>query len=172
LEILGLGDGTAIGMGLAVAGVHLESSSGGDKVIILLTDGENNAGEISPATAAQVLSELGARIYAIGIGSEEEAELEFTDPQTGQVFRGTFTGGFDEQLLRRIAEGSGGAYFYAGNSGTLEAIFQAIDSIESVERRVRIRVQSRPLNRYFVLFALAGFAFDFLIRRFLLSEVL
>lgn len=172
LEILGLGDGTAIGMGLAVAGLHLESASGDDRVIILLTDGENNAGEIAPETAARVVSDLGVRIYTIGIGSEEETDLEFTDPNTGQTFRGTFEGGFDEDLLERIAVESGGAYFYAGNSGTLEAVFDAIDSLESVERRVRVQVQSLSLHSFFILFALVGFGVDFVGRRLLLGEVL
>jgi Ca-activated chloride channel family protein len=138
----------------------------------LLTDGENNAGEIAPETAARVVSDLGVRIYTIGIGSEEETDLEFTDPNTGQTFRGTFEGGFDEDLLERIAVESGGAYFYAGNSGTLEAVFDAIDSLESVERRVRVQVQSLSLHSFFILFALVGFGVDFVGRRLLLGEVL
>ncbi|MFP4483470.1 MAG: VWA domain-containing protein [Spirochaetota bacterium] len=172
LQIMSLGDGTAIGMGLALASLHLSSSSASEKVVILLTDGENNAGEIFPETAATVADQLGIRIYAIGIGNTDETRLEFTDPDTGQTFRGTFQGGFDEELLRRIAESSGGAYFYAGTSGTLAGVFEAIDSIETVEKRVRIDVKTTPHHRPVIFFGLAAIGLDVLIRKWLLREVL
>ncbi len=172
LQIMSLGDGTAIGMGVALASLHLSSSSASEKVVILLTDGENNAGEIFPETAATVAQQLGIRIYAIGIGNTEETRLEFTDPNTGQTFRGTFRGGFDEELLRQIAEISGGAYFYAGTSGTLASVFEAIDSIETVEKRVRIDVRTTPHHRPVIFFGLALIGLDILIRKWLLREVL
>ena len=172
LGIMTLGDGTAIGMGLAVASLHLSASSASEKVIILLTDGENNAGELVPETAARVAAQLGIRIYAIGIGNTEETRLEFTDPNTGQTYRGTFEGGFDEALLRQVADTSGGAYFYAGTSGTLASVFEAIDSIETVEKRVRIDVQTTPYHRPFILFGLAAIGLDMVIRKWLLREVL
>ncbi len=172
LRIMSLGDGTAIGMGLALAGLHLSSSSASEKVVILLTDGENNAGEIFPETAATVAEQLGIRIYAIGIGNTEETELEFTNPETGQTYRGTFRGGFDEELLRSMAEISGGAYFYAGTSGTLAGVFEAIDSIETIERRVRIDVQTTPYHRPFILIGFAAIGLEVLIRKWFLREVL
>jgi Ca-activated chloride channel family protein len=159
-------------MGLALGALHLRSSDAPEKVMILLTDGKNNAGEVLAETAARVATELGIRIYTIGIGNEAETEIEFTNPETGQVYRGTFEGGFDEELLRRIADLSGGAYFYAGTSGTLESVFQAIDSIETVEKRVRIEVTTEPLHRILIVFALAALLFDFLVRKLLLREVL
>jgi Ca-activated chloride channel family protein len=172
LQIMSLGDGTAIGMGLALASLHLSSSSASEKVVILLTDGENNAGEIFPETAATVAEQLGIRIYAIGIGNTEETRLEFTDPTTGQTFRGTFQGGFDEELLQSVAQTSGGAYFYAGTSGTLASVFDAIDSIETVEKRVRIDVRTTAHHRPFILFGLAAIGLDVVIRKWLLREVL
>lgn len=172
LQIMNLGDGTAIGMGIALGALHLRSSSAPEKVIILLTDGKNNAGEVLPETAARVATELGIRIYTIGIGSESETRIEFENPETGQVYRGTFEGGFDEELLQEIAEFSGGAYFYAGTSGTLESVFEAIDSIETVEKRVRIEVRTESQHRILIIFALAALLFDFFIRKLLLREVL
>jgi Ca-activated chloride channel family protein len=172
LHIMELGDGTAIGMGIALGALHLRSSDAPEKVMILLTDGKNNAGEVLAETAARVATELGIRIYTIGIGSEAQAEIEFTNPETGQVYRGTFEGGFDEELLREIADLSGGAYFYAGTSGTLESVFEAIDSIETVEKRVRIEVATEPRHRLLIIFALAALLFDFLVRKLLLREVL
>lgn len=171
LRIMDLGDGTAIGMGLAIAALHLEQSTADERVIILLTDGENNAGEISPETAARVAAEMGIRIYAIGIGSEEAAPLEFVDPESGRVYRGTFEGGFDEALLQRIAESAGGLYFYAGSGGTLGAIFNAIDSLETVERRVRIQVHRTQRYLWVVFLGLLLILADYLVRRLLIREV-
>jgi Ca-activated chloride channel family protein len=172
LRIMELGDGTAIGMGLALGALHLRSSDAPEKVMILLTDGKNNAGEVPAETAAQVATELGIRIYTIGIGSETQAPIEFTDPETGQVYRGTFEGGFDEGLLREVAQLSGGAYFYAGTSGTLESVFEAIDSIETTEKRVRIEVSTEPRHRILIIFALGALLVDFFIRKLVLREVL
>lgn len=172
LRIMGLGDGTAIGMGLAVASLHLSESSAEEKVVILLTDGRNNAGEVLPTTAAEVAAEMGIRIYTIGIGSEEEAPFELVVPDTGEVLRGTYRGGFDEALLTAVADTSGGTYYSAASAGTLQAVFDAIDSIETVERRVRVEVNATPRHRVFILIGLALIGFDFLVRKLLLGEIL
>lgn len=172
LRIMDLGDGTAIGMGIAVAGLHLKDSTAREKVIILLTDGKNNTGEIPPETAAQIAAQIGARVYAVGIGSEEETPIEFVDPRTGKHYRGTLEGGFNEELLRSIVEKSGGSYFYAGNPGTLNAIFGAIDSLETIERRVRIRVRTRPVHDRFILAGILLLLVDFFFRMRLLREIL
>jgi Ca-activated chloride channel homolog len=172
LTIMDLGDGTAVGMGVAVATLHLRSSSADEKVIILLTDGESNAGEIAPITAAEIAAQSGLRIYTIGIGTEGDIPLEFTDPNTGKVYRGMFHGGFDEELLQAMAETSGGSYFRAGTRGSLEAVFQAIDSIETTERRFRVEVESVELYRLFILAGLALLMVDFATRKLFLREVL
>lgn len=172
LVIMDLGNGTAIGMGLAVAALHLRSSSTTNRVLILLTDGVNNAGEIPPETAAAVAADLGMRIYAIGIGTTEETTYEYVDPRTGVRREGTLVDTFDEPLLRRIAESSGGGYFYAGSPGALNAVFSSIDSIETVERRARTQVNSEPMHRQILLVALALLAVDFLFRKFLMRELL
>jgi Ca-activated chloride channel family protein len=172
LQIMDLGDGTAIGMGIAVATLHLRSSSAKEKIIILLTDGKNNAGEIRPENSAEIAAGMNIRIYAIGIGDEKETPIEFTDPNTGKVYRGTFEGGFDEELLKKIADKTGGAYFYAGSPGTLQAVFQAIDSIETVEKRLRINVETKSRHRLFIFFGLGLILLDFIIRRFFYREII
>jgi Ca-activated chloride channel family protein len=172
LSIMDLGDGTAIGMGLSVACLHLRSSTAKEKVIILLTDGKNNTGEISPETAADIAAQMGIRVYAVGIGSSEETHIEFSDPKTGKYYRGTLEEGFDEALLRKIAQNSKGSYFYAGNPGTLSSIFQAIDSLETMERRVRIEVRSNPIHGRFILIGLLLIFSDFLFRVKILREVM
>jgi Ca-activated chloride channel family protein len=88
VQVMDLGDGTAIGMGIAVAAVHLKTSRAEEKVIILITDGDNNAGDIEPDRAAEVAGSLGIRIYTIGIGSEGETTIQFTDPETGKAVMG------------------------------------------------------------------------------------
>ncbi len=172
MRILELGDGTAIGMGLAVAALHLSQSTAPRRVIILITDGVNNAGEILPETAAQAAGSMGIQVYVIGIGSGAPVEIEVTDPDTGQTLRGTVEDGFDEELLRGVAAAGDGAYFYAGTNGALGAVFEAIDTVERVEQRSLLRVQQLPRFQLFLLIGLCCILLDFVIRRILAQEVL
>ncbi len=171
LSIMDLGDGTAIGMGLSVALLHLKESTAEEKVIILLTDGENNAGEVPPDTAAEIARTYDIRVYAIGVGTKGEAPIEFTDPKTGKQYRGTFQGGFDEGLLRGIADRTGGHYFSAANAGSLNVIFDAIDAIETERSVTKIRVTRLPKHRPFVVWGLCLILLSFFCRRLILQEV-
>ena len=171
VQVAGLGDGTAIGMGLSLASFHLQSSDAAGRIIILLTDGENNAGEIGPEKAAELASRLGIRIYCIGIGREGEAYMEVEDPETGKVVTGTYIGRFDEELLKKISAVSGGRYFQASSPVTLAAIFEQIDSLEKTEKRSRMEVETAPLHRGFVIMGLILILADFLIRKGWLREV-
>ena len=168
---MSLGVGTAIGMGLAVAALHLEESDGTAKIIVLITDGENNAGEILPSTAAEIARKLAIRIYSIGMGTQGEVLIEYRDPETGVVLKGLFESRFNEQLLREIAESSGGRYFPAKTPGALNAVFRTIHTQETTEKRVRFRVHTIPLYRTFIFIGLALILFDFLVRKFLLKEI-
>jgi Ca-activated chloride channel family protein len=172
MRVMEMGDGTAIGMGVAVAALHLAESTAERRVIVLLTDGINNAGEILPETAAAAAASLGIEVYVIGVGSDEEVEIEFDHPVTGQHFRGTVSEGFDEELLEQIALAGGGRYFYAGSSGALRAVFETIDSVERVEQRSLLRVTRDPKDLLFILIGLACIGLDFLLRRFAVREVL
>lgn len=165
MQLMELGDGTAIGMGLALAALHLRGSDAEEQAIILITDGVNNAGEISPAAAAEVAGEVGIRIYAIGVGSGQEARIEVRDPETGQLYRGTVRDSYDEETLERIAELSGGSYFAAGSAGTLETIFDAIGSAESTERRTRVQVRRQPQHQLLLIIAALLLLVDVLLRR-------
>lgn len=166
-----LGEGTSLGMGIALATLHLDSSSASQKILIVLTDGEQNSGEILPGSAADLAAEQGIRIYTIGLGSTEEVPLEFTDPLTGQRFRGTYRGSVDEELLTRIAVRTGGQFFRASSPGALEGIFQGIDSLERVESRLRIQVNREPLHRPFLLFAFILIMSNMVLRKLVLREV-
>jgi Ca-activated chloride channel family protein len=172
LNIMELGDGTAIGMGLAVAILHLESSTAEERVIILITDGENNAGEVPPQTAAAIAESKGIRVYTVGVGTKGKVPLEFTDPNTGKLYRGVFESGFDEELLRQIAQNTSGRYFPAGNSSSLASIFQAIDARETKQKISKIEVVHEPRHRLFITLGIICIGAEFLIRRVLLREVL
>jgi Ca-activated chloride channel family protein len=139
---------------------------------VLITDGENNAGEVSPESAAEIAARLGIRIYAIGVGTEGEVPIEYTDPATGKVHKGMFQSRFDFELLEQIATASGGRYFSAEDAGALNAVFRTIDSVETTERRVRMETHSRPFHRQLILIGLVLVLVDYLTRHVLLRELL
>lgn len=125
LSIGELGDGTALGMGLAVSSLH-SGKSKKSSYIILLTDGENNTGEINPKTAAEMLVRKNIGFYVIGIGNTGYTVLEYTDKKTGKTYTGSFYSKFDEKELKRISRYGNGKYASAGSSEMLEEIFNAI----------------------------------------------
>jgi Ca-activated chloride channel family protein len=170
LVIMELGEGTAIGMGIAVAALHLKSSKAREKVIILLTDGVNNEGKISPEEAALAASEFGIRIYTIGMGKESDIEWTIKDPKTGIEYKG-WSGEFDEKLLKKIAELSGGKYYYAGDPWALNAIFEEIDSMEKTEKRVKIYVNRISQHELFIVLGLVLIMLSFILRKWFLREM-
>jgi len=172
LSLMDLGDGTAIGMGIAVACLHLKQSTAESKVIILLTDGEDNAGEIPPETSMEIAREMGIRIYTIGIGKKGEVPLEFTNPETGKTYKGVFLSGFDEDLLKMIAYGTGGEYFSALSQNSLDSIFSIIDAMETFGQKVKITTRTIPKHRVFIFWGFILILADFFIRKVLLREVL
>ena len=123
-------DGTAIGMAISVGINRLKKSDSLSRVIILLTDGDNNAGEIDPITAAKLAQELGIRIYAIGVGSDISI---FPVNVFGQTQYRQYPGGFDEELLKQIADTTGGKYFRARDPQALSQIFETINQLEKIE---------------------------------------
>lgn len=171
-SIMELGEGTAIGMGLAVGVLHLSESTADQRVIILITDGDNNAGEIQPLAAASMAAQMGIRIYTIGIGAEGEIPFEFKNPETGKIMSGVLNSRFDEDLLTELAETADGSFFKASSPGTLESVFRSIDSLETIEERVRIQVRTIPLYRLFIFIALILVMTDLVFRKILLREVL
>ena len=106
-----LGNGSAIGDGLSTAVCHLVSSGAQKRAIILLTDGENNAGQIHPETAAQLAASNGITVYVVGIGTKGTVPLEYIDPATGKEYSGYLDSNFNSAGLRRIASIGGGRYF-------------------------------------------------------------
>lgn len=147
-----IADGTAIGMGLANAVNRLKDSEAKSKVVILLTDGENNRGEIPPLTASEIAKAFGVRVYTIGVGTRGEAPFPFRSPFGGIVYQNVEVK-IDEPLLTQIADMTGGKYFRATDNKKLKAIYEEIDKLE----KSKIEVQEfRKKNEAFLPWALVA----------------
>lgn len=171
LELMELGNGTAVGLGIAIAALHMQNSTADEKVIILITDGENNAGEIVPESAADIAAGMGIRIYTIGIGTRGEVPIEYLDKKTGKIITGQFDSVFNEELLQEIAEKTNGKYYYAPSTNALESIIDVIDSLVSNEKRVKIKTAAKPAFRQMIILAMVLIMFDFFIRKLIFREV-
>ena len=154
LELYELPDGTAIGVALASAAARLKDSTAQTRIIVLVTDGVNNAGEIDPVSAAAVCQGLGIRVYTIGVGTEGRVRVPVPveDPVTGErrMQRVSMDVAVDEALLRQVAARTGGRYFRATDHEALAKGFAIIDSLEKtplqVKRYVRYREAFQPLG--------------------------
>ena len=146
-------DGTAIGMGLATAIKRLSNSDAESRVVVLLTDGQNNAGEIDPVTAAQMAQALGIRVYTIGAGTRGEAPYPVADPVFGRR-RVNVRVDIDEASLREAAALTGGQYFRATDRESLERIYEEIDSLEKTEIEVEQFTRYGELFHYPLLIGL------------------
>ncbi|MCT4545335.1 MAG: VWA domain-containing protein [Vallitalea sp.] len=124
-------DGTAIGMALSVGLNRLKKSDSESKIMILVTDGDNNAGAINPNTAANLAKELGIKVYTIGVGTDKD--IFPVKDIFGNVRYQQFEGGLNEELLKEIAETTGGQYYRAKDSKTLSNIFSNINELEKTK---------------------------------------
>jgi Ca-activated chloride channel family protein len=145
-------DGTAIGDGLATAVSRLQESDAISKVVILLTDGENNSGSVDPMSAAEIAKLYGVRVYTIGIGSRGYAPYPVQTPFGTQMQQVKVQ--IDEDLLKKIAKETGGQYFRATGNAKLRTIFKEIDKME----KSKIDIQEfRKKYEMFLPFALIAF---------------
>ena len=128
-----LQDGTGIGMGLATAVNRLKESKAKSKVIILLTDGVNNAGFIEPETASDIAKQYGIKVYTVGIGTNGMAEFPYAIAPNGQFLFRMMQVEIDEQLMKNIARKTDGKYFRATSNTKLEEIYAAINKLETTE---------------------------------------
>jgi len=148
-------DGTAIGMALATSVNRLKDSEAKTKIILLLTDGENNAGQIDPETAAKMAQALGIKIYSVGIGDPNGAPIKVQDPWGRWVYARNRDGSFfltkmNEEGLRQISALSEGGYFMASDENKFKEIFSEIDKREKTKFNVK---DVFIYNEYFVWFA-------------------
>lgn len=135
LETIDMGmvrDGTAIGVGLATALNRLRDSEAESRVVILLTDGMNNAGEIDPLTAGELAASYGIKVYTMGVGSRGTAPYPVDDPVFGRRYQNVSVD-IDEEMLQEIAQMTGGRYFRATTTEELSEIYGEIDELETTE---------------------------------------
>lgn len=140
-------DGTAIGLGIAAAGNMLRESASPSKVIILLTDGANNGGEIGPLTASKAVAVLGMKIYTVAMTSS-----------------GTVSDQIDEETLMTIAELSHGKHFRADNTNSLDQIYSQIDTLEQSQRQREVLILWQDIASIFIGFGLILSVVEYLIR--------
>lgn len=128
LKIGELGDGTAIGMGLAVAVSHLDGIQASSAHVVLLTDGENNSGEINPVTAASFFPTSNISLIIAGLGRRGVSDISYEDPYKGIRYSGKFNSEFDEGSLLKIASAAGGIYVRAENTDSLNTLFLTLEA--------------------------------------------
>lgn len=162
-------DGTAIGLGLANAVNRLKESSAKSKVVILLTDGVNNKGEVDPLTAAEIAKTFGIRVYTIGVGTMGTAPYPFQTPfgiqyQDVQVE-------IDEDILTQIAQMTQGVYFRATNNKKLKEVYSEIDKLE--KSKIEVRQYSKKMEEFFpvLLIALLLFVVELTVRYTLMRNL-
>ncbi|WP_103663767.1 vWA domain-containing protein [Gracilimonas amylolytica] len=163
LEMGVIQDGTAIGMGIATAVNRMKESPAESKVIILLTDGQNNAGEIDPVTAADLALTYNIKIYTIGAGTRGTAPYPIQDPIFGQRYQNVQVN-IDEEMLTQVAELTGGRYFRATDSEQLESVYAEIDELEKTEVEELIYTDYEDKYPLYLSISLILFGLSFLIK--------
>ncbi len=166
------GNGSAIGDGLSTAVCHLVSSSAQKKCIVLLTDGENNAGEIHPETAAQLAADNNIAIYVVGIGSKGKVPIEYIDPANGLKYSGTMDSNFNPASLKKIADISGGRYFEALSLTELSDILTTVSKTEAVSQTFTYRTVNHLFYKEFLSLAIILFILAWFIKRIVLKEMI
>ena len=166
-----LDDGTAIGMGLATATNRLKGSKSKSKVIILLTDGVNNAGYIKPLTAAEIAEEYDMKIYTIGIGTTGAALTTVNRRNDGKFVFGMSKVNIDEKLLSEISKMTGGRYFRATDEAMLNSIYDEIDQLEKTEMEVNVFKRYKDIFRIPLMLAFGLLLLEFILRQTILRTL-
>ena len=162
-------DGTAIGLGLANAVRGIKDSQAKSKVIILLTDGVNNTGEIAPVTASEIARAFGVRVYTIGVGTMGEAPYPFQTSSGIRIMPMQVE--IDEQILTQIAATTGGQYFRATNNSALREIYTEIDRLEKTKISVQEYSKKQEEYKNIALLVFAFLILEMLLRYMLLRKI-
>jgi Ca-activated chloride channel homolog len=163
-------DGTAIGSAIATAANRLRESKAESKVMVLLTDGDNNAGNVDPLTAARAATAMDIKIHTIGVGKEGKVPYPVDDMLFGKRYQYVPTN-LDEETLREIAKLSGGRYYRAQNTEALARIYTEIDKLERTEISSVERVDYREASARFLLPVILLLLAEFLLSRFTLRSL-
>lgn len=157
-------DGTAIGSAIASAVDHLRDSAAKSRIIILLTDGVNNAGAINPLTAAEAAKALGIKIYTIGAGTRGEAPVPVRDA-FGRTFLQKMKVEIDEEMLRKVADSTGGQSYRATDTDSLEEIYDSINQLEKTTRKLKKYQQYEELYLWFLVPGLVLLLIELILRQ-------
>ncbi len=155
-------DGTAVGSAIVSAANRLKDKEAKTKLIVLLTDGDNNAGKVMPITAAEAAKTLGIRIYTIGAGTEGEAPFPMQNAFGQVVYRNVLVK-FEEKVLQQIAAITNGKFFRATDTESLKTIFGEIDKLEKTKVEVEKTAQYRDLFHWFLISGLACLLLEMLL---------
>jgi Ca-activated chloride channel family protein len=164
LDVGALEDGTAIGTAIATAANRLRQAPGRSRVMILMTDGENNRGQIDPVTAARAAAAYDIKIYTIGVGSDGVAAIPVARSLLGGYQYAMLPVHIDEDLLREVSDLTNGKYFRATNAAALDSIYHQIDQLETTRVQVRRYVEHTPRHLPFLIFAALLLAGEWLLR--------
>ena len=162
-------DGTAIGVGLANAVSRIKDSQAKSKVIILLTDGVNNTGQVAPVTAAEIAKTFGIRVYTIGVGTQGEAPYPI--PTAFGVQYQNIPVEIDEQILKQIASTTGGQYFRATDNASLKEIYSEIDQMEKTKISVQEFSKKQEEYKNWALLAFVILLVEVLLRNTVLRNI-
>lgn len=162
-------DGTAVGMGIANAVTRLKDSKAKSKVIILLTDGTNNRGDISPLTAAEIAKSFGIRVYTVGVGTNGMAPYPY--PVGGTVQYVNLPVEIDEKTLTQIAGITGGNYFRATSNSKLKEIYEEIDKLEKTKLNVKEYNKREEEYRMFAIMAFICILLEVILRNSILKKI-
>jgi Ca-activated chloride channel family protein len=154
LSIGELGDGTALGVALSLAALHLEHSAAEHRVVVLISDGENNAGAVHPHTAAAALNAQGTALYVIGVGSSGEIPIDYVDPITKMRRTGSFESRYNTESLRAIASAGSGVFLHAPSRESFASAFTTLNKSEAVVSRSFIRGRRQSFHQALVTAAL------------------
>ena len=156
-------DKTAIGMGLSVAVSHLDKSKAKSRIIILLTDGSNNYGEIQPLMAAEIARSKGIRVYTIGVGSTDATSAHQLSIG-GTMQQLVLPNDLDEETLRKIANATNGKYYRATNASELSQIYSDIDRLEKTKLEVQQYSKVHDVYQQFIIVAIIALLLEILLR--------
>lgn len=166
-----LGDGSALGTGISTAVYHLIASRAPVKCIVLITDGENNAGAVHPETAAELAAVNGIVLHTLAVGTRGTVQLDYIDSVSGKQYTGFLESNFDVSSLMRISQITGGRTFEIQSLDALSSTLENINVRVSVAQTFYTRKITEPLYSVFVVWSMILFATAWVLRRIFLGEI-
>ena len=165
-----LGDGTALGTGICTAVYHLASSSAPKKCIVLVTDGENNAGAIHPETASALAARNGITVYSLGVGTAGSVPIDYVDIASGKTYSGYLNSSFDPDSLKAISQVGGGRYFEVRSLNDLFLALNVISRNEGTAQSYHTRTTAKNYYESLLMVTIVLAALGLFIRRVYLQE--